>query len=142
MLRDLSVLIVDDNATNRTILRETVAHWHMKADEAQGGVRAMELLEAARRAGHAYCLVLLDAQMPDVDGFHIAARIQQDPGLAGTLVVMLTSAGSTVDAARCRELNIKSYLAKPVKRADLLEAIKLAVVGHREPAQAPLKQPQ
>ena len=66
----------------------------------------MELLETAKSGGHAYSPVSLDAQMPDVDGFHVAARIQQDPGLAKALVVMLTSAGSTADAARCRELNI------------------------------------
>ncbi len=62
MLRDLSVLIADDNATNRTILRETLTHWHMKADEAKGGTQAIELLEAAKNAGHSYRLALLDAQ--------------------------------------------------------------------------------
>ena len=134
MLRDLSVLIVDDNATNRTILRETVAHWHMKADEAQGGSQAIELMEAAKNGGHPYRLVLLDAHMPEVDGFEVAARIQRDPGLAKAFVVMLTSAGSKGDAARCSELDIKAYLAKPIRRADLLEAIKLALIGQPEPA--------
>jgi signal transduction histidine kinase/CheY-like chemotaxis protein len=134
VLRDLSVLIVDDNATNRTILRETLTHWHMRTEEAEGGSQAIELLVAAKNAGHPYRLVLLDAQMPEMDGFAVAARIQKDPRLAKVLVVMLTSAGS--DAARCSELNIKACLAKPIKRADLLEAIKLALVGPREPAKA------
>jgi len=133
MLRDLSVLIADDNATNRTILRETLTHWHMKADEAKGGTQAIELLEAAKNAGHSYRLALLDAQMPGLDGFDVAARIQQDPGLAKAFVVMLASAGSKGDAARCSELDIKAYLAKPIRRADLLAAIKLALVGQREP---------
>jgi signal transduction histidine kinase/DNA-binding response OmpR family regulator len=136
VLRDLSVLIVDDNATNRTILRETLAHWHMRAEEAQGGSQAMELLVAAENAGHPYRLVLLDAQMPEMDGFAVAARIQADPRLAKILVVMLMSARSKSDAARGRELNIKACLAKPIKRAGLLEAIKLALVGPREPAKA------
>jgi PAS domain S-box-containing protein len=134
LLRDLSVLIVDDNATNRTILHETVAHWYMKGDEAQGGSQALKLLRAAKNAGHPYRLVLLDAQMPEVDGFQVAAQIQQDHGLAGAFVVMLTSAGSKSDIARCRELDIKAYLAKPIKRADLLEAIKLALIGQEESA--------
>jgi len=134
MLRDLSVLIVDDNATNRTILRETLTHWHMKADEAHGGEQAIELLEAAENAGHAYRLVLLDMQMPEVDGFSVAARIQQDPALAEAVVVMLTSTGLKGDAARCSELGIKAHLSKPIKRADLLEAIKLALRGQSEPS--------
>ena len=79
-------------------LHETVAHWHMKGDEAQGGSQALELLQAAKNAGHPYRLVLLDAQMPEVDGFRVAAQIQQD-GLARVFVVMLTSAGSKADTA-------------------------------------------
>ena len=64
LLRDISVLIVDDNATNRTVLRETLTQWHMKADEAEGGTQAIELLQAAKGAKHPYRLVLLDRQMP------------------------------------------------------------------------------
>jgi CheY-like chemotaxis protein len=101
MLRGLSVLIADDNATNRTILRETLTHWHMRTQEAHGGRKAIELLESAKEGGYAYRLVLLDAQMPGVDGFEVAARIQQDPELAKAVVVMLTSAGSKSDAERC-----------------------------------------
>jgi len=131
MLRDLRVLIVDDNATNRIILGETLTSWQMKADEAEGGGQAIELLQAAKKAGHAYRLVLLDAQMPGVDGFDVAAQIQRDPSLTAA-VVMLTSAGSKGDASRCNELGIKAYLSKPIKRADLLETIKLALLGPRE----------
>lgn len=132
VLRDLSVLIVDDNATNRTILHETLTQWHMKADEAEGGSQAIGLMQAAKKAGHAYRLVLLDAQMPGMDGFDVAAQTQQDPSLTGSAVVMLTSAGSKGDAARCSGLGIKAYLSKPIKRADLLDAIKLALFGPRE----------
>ncbi len=129
MFRDLSILIVDDNATNRTILRETLTGWHMKTDEAEGGKQALEQMYAAQASGHAYRLVLLDAQMPHMDGFEVAALIQQNHRLRESVVVMLTSAGPRGDAARYRELGITSYLSKPVKRADLLEAIKLALMG-------------
>ncbi len=64
LLRDISVLIVDDNATNRTVLRETLTLWHMKADEAEGGTQAIEMLQAAKGVKHPYRLVLLDRQMP------------------------------------------------------------------------------
>jgi PAS domain S-box-containing protein len=128
-LRDISVLIVDDNATNRTVLRETLTQWHMKADEAEGGTQAMELLQVAKNAKHPYRLVVLDRQMPGLDGFDVAAQIQKDRGLTEAVVVMLTSDGLKGDAARSSKLGIKAYLSKPIKRADLLEAIKLAVFG-------------
>jgi signal transduction histidine kinase/DNA-binding response OmpR family regulator/integral membrane sensor domain MASE1 len=136
MLRDLSVLIVDDNPTHRTILSETLTHWHMKTDQAQGGQQAIGLLEAAKLAGHAYHLALLDAHMPEVDGFDVAARIQQDPGLAKAVILMLTSGGSKSQATRRTDLGVKTYLPKPIKRAELLEAIKLAVLGEREPVKS------
>jgi PAS domain S-box-containing protein len=132
LLRDISVLIVDDNATNRTVLRETLTQWHMKADEAKGGTQAIELLQAAKNAKHPYRLVLLDRQMAGVDGFDVAAQIQQDRGLAEAVVVMLTSGSLKDDVARSNELGVKAYLLKPIKRADLLEAIKLALIGPLE----------
>ncbi|MGA9813635.1 MAG: response regulator [Terriglobales bacterium] len=134
-LRGLSVLIVDDNATNRTVLRETLYGWHMKADEAEDGEQALKLLHAAQASEQAYRLVLLDAQMPGMDGFEVAAVIQQDRGLRKSAVVLLTSAGSRGDAARCSELGMQACLSKPIKRADLLEAIELALLGPREAIQ-------
>jgi PAS domain S-box-containing protein len=132
-LRDISVLIVDDNATNRIVLRETLTQWHMRADEAEGGTQAIELLQTAKNAKHPYRLVLLDRQMPGVDGFDVAAQIQQDHrGLTEAIVVMLTSGSLKGDAARSSELGIKAYLSKPIRRADLLEAIKLALFGQMD----------
>ena len=86
-------------------------------------------MHAAQASGHAYRLVLLDAQMPHMDGFEVAALIQQDHRLRESVVVMLTSAGPKGDAARYRDSGIKAYLSKPIKRADLLEAIILALMG-------------
>jgi PAS domain S-box-containing protein len=132
LLSDISVLIVDDNATNRTVLRETLTQWHMKADEAEGGTQAIEILRAAKSAKHPYRLVLLDRQMPGLDGFDVAAKIQQDRGLTEAVVVMLTSAVLKGDAARFRELGVTVYLSKPIKRGDLLEGIKLALLGPQD----------
>ena len=131
MLRDISVLIVDDNETNRAILRDTLASWHMKTNEADGGSQALEMLQAAKSAKQAYRLVLLDAQMPGLDGFELAAQIQKNPSLTKAVVVMLSSAGLKGDAARCSQLGIKAYLSKPIKRSDLLQAIKLALLGEQ-----------
>jgi CheY-like chemotaxis protein len=85
------------------------------------------MLEEARSKGQPFRLVLLDAQMPEVDGFWVAEKIKKEPDLAGAVIVMLTSAGLRGDAARCRELGIRAYLPKPIRRADLLEAIRMVL---------------
>ena len=135
-LLDLPVLIVDDNATNRLILEQNVRSWHMRPVCAASGPAALELLEQARGSGEPFALVLLDAHMPDMDGFGLAERIQQRPDLAGAMLMMLTSGGQPDDIERCRALGIRTYLRKPVKQSDLLDGI-IATLGHsvvlREP---------
>ena len=137
-LRDVAVLIVDDNATNRRILKEMLLGWRMRPVETDSGRSALALLKQAAADRRAFSLVLLDAQMPEVDGFQVADQVMQDPQIAGSVLIMLTSAGFRGDAARCRELGIKAYLAKPVKRSDLLEAIKTVLMspGRTEPVPA------
>jgi len=122
-LRDVSVLIVDDNATNRHILKEILAGWRMSTVEADSGRSALALLKQAAGENRGFSLVLLDAQMPGVDGFQVAAQTKQDPATASSALIMLTSAGFRGDAARCRELGIQAYLPKPIKHSDLLHAI-------------------
>ena len=124
MLRDLRVLVVDDNATNRRILHDVLVGWHMKPVLTGGGRAALSVLREARHGRPPFSLVLLDAQMPDMDGFAVADAIRQDPHLMGSVIVMLTSSGSRGDAARCHELGIEAYLAKPIRQADLLASIR------------------
>ena len=127
-LRNLPVLVVDDNATNRRILKEMLVQWEMKPTLADGGWAALACLYRARNALEPFTLVLTDAHMPDMDGFTLAERIKQSPELAPvTTIMMLTSGGRPGDAARCRELNITAYLVKPIKQTDLLQAILIAV---------------
>jgi CheY-like chemotaxis protein len=120
MLRDLRVLVVDDNATSRGVLLDILLAWNMRPTLVEGGREAIALLE---RADTPFPLVLLDAGMPEVDGFALVEKLKQDPKFKDTVVIMLISAGLRGDAARCRELGIKGYLTKPIRRSDLLEAI-------------------
>jgi len=122
-LRGKQVLVVDDNATNRFILEEMLQRWQMRPSLAESGERALECLEQARDKKGAYPLVLLDARMPDMDGFTLAQKIKKDPSLAGATIMMLTSDGRRGDAARCLELGISAYLTKPIRQSDLLDAI-------------------
>ncbi len=136
-LRDLPVLVVDDNATNRRILEEILLQWRMKPALAEGGWTALAALERACDLGRPFPLVLIDAQMPDMDGFALVERIKSDPRLAGATIMMLTSAGQRGDAARCRALGIVAYLIKPIKQSDLLEAILLALGQKPRPSDLP-----
>jgi PAS domain S-box-containing protein len=126
-LRGMPVMAVDDNATNLRILEEILVHWQMKPALANGGWTALAAMGRALDAGKPFPLVLIDAQMPDMDGFALAERIRQNPRLAGATIMMLTSAGRPGDAARCRELGIAAYLVKPIKQSELLDAILIAL---------------
>jgi two-component system sensor histidine kinase/response regulator len=127
-LRGLPVLVVDDNATNRRILQEMLLAWQMNPTVTESGPEALMIAQRAFTEGAPFSLILVDAQMPGMDGFSFVERIKEDARLANSVVIMLTSAGFRGDAARCRELGIKGYLTKPNKRSELLEAIK-AVLG-------------
>ena len=117
------VLVVDDNAVNRRIFVEALSRWQMKPTAVTGGREALDALLAAAQAGNPFALVLLDANMPDLDGFAVAERIRQEQTLAGATIMMLTSSGQYGDSTRCRELGVAAYLTKPIKPADLLQAI-------------------
>jgi len=122
-LHGLSVLVVDDNATNRLILQEALTKWGMWPTLVESGKAALVALQEARNAGSSFALVLLDAMMPEMDGFTLAARITQDPDLVVATLMMLSSANRGEDAARCRELGVAAYLSKPVRQSTLLDAI-------------------
>jgi signal transduction histidine kinase/DNA-binding response OmpR family regulator len=136
-VRDLRVLVVDDNATSRKILEDMLRSWRMNPVMADDGQQALDALERASAEGQVFSLVLLDTQMPGVEGFAVAERIQKDPRCMGPIVIMLTSAGLRGDAARCRELGIRAYLPKPVKQSDLLEAIKIALAPQNQTEGSP-----
>jgi signal transduction histidine kinase/DNA-binding response OmpR family regulator len=126
-LAGLAVLVVDDNATSRRILQEMLRGWGMNPKLADRGLEAVALLEKAQTRGVPFPIVLLDAHMPEVDGFWIADQIKKNPRLGQPKIVMLTSVGVRGDAAKCREAGIRTYLTKPVKRSDLLDVVKLAL---------------
>jgi signal transduction histidine kinase/ligand-binding sensor domain-containing protein/CheY-like chemotaxis protein len=128
-LKGLRVLVVDDNATNRRILQEMLTQWSMRPVAVGGGADALVALNQATVAGDAYPLVVLDAHMPELDGFSLAARIRGTPELAGTIIMMLSSARQKDDLERCRQLGIAAYLVKPIGQAELRESI-LKVLDH------------
>jgi two-component system sensor histidine kinase/response regulator len=126
-LRNLPVLIVDDNQTNCRILHDILVHWGLRPTVVNGGPEALEILKHAHRSGMPFSLLLLDFQMPEMDGFELVKRIRQDPELAGATIIMLSSVGEQGDGVRCRDLGVKAYLNKPIKQSDLRQAILSAI---------------
>jgi two-component system, sensor histidine kinase and response regulator len=128
-LRDLSVLVVDDNTTHRRLLETMLIGWRMVPTLATSAPEALAALRVAQDSGRPFHVVLTDVQMPDVDGFAMAETIQKDPTIAGATIVMLTSVGQPHDAARCRALGVAGYLTKPIRRSELRDTILLARGG-------------
>lgn len=126
-LAELPVLIVDDNATNRAMLENTLTQWKMRTTAVGNGVSAVTAMKRAAAQGQPFALILLDAFMPDQDGFAVAEQINKDPELNGVTIMMLTSSDRNGEAARCRDLGIACYLRKPISQAELLDAIRTAL---------------
>ncbi len=145
-LSDLRVLVVDDTAVNRRMLHEMLQNWGMHPVAVSGGEEALQAMATAATEGRAFDLVLLDARMPRMDGFEVAARIRDDRAIDGPTVMMLTSDGHTGESARCRDLGIHATLIKPIRQAQLLQAVTAAMSGTRaslppEPSASPASDP-
>lgn len=123
ILRDMNVLIVDDNATNQQILLKMLRNWQTVPKAVESGARAITTLQEAQRLGKFFPLILLDAHMPEMDGFTLADHIKKNPNWETATIMMLSSAGQRGDAKRCRELGVAAYLTKPIGQEELLEAI-------------------
>jgi two-component system, sensor histidine kinase and response regulator len=128
-LEGARILVVDDNATNRLILREMLVRNGAEVTEAGSGELALAELACARASGHPYRLMLLDYRMPGMDGVEVARKAIGDgftrafAGGKETMILMLTSEDLNFRLARIREAGLQTYLIKPVKRAELLEKI-------------------
>jgi len=134
-LDGLRVLIVDDNPVNRRILEAQTRSWRMHPTVADGGRAGIEAVAAAARSGQPFELILLDANMPDCDGFAVAKELAGHPAVGTGTIMMLSSSGPGGDIARCRDIGVSEYLTKPLKPSDLFEAICRA--ARRAPAVVP-----
>ena len=122
-LRDLPVLVVEDNQTHRVILGEMLSGWAMKPTLVEDAPAALEALERQHESGKPFPLVLMDSIMPKMDGFALAEQIRARPHLEGTIIMMLSSNAQLEDANRCRHLGISIHLTKPIRQSDLLDAL-------------------
>ncbi len=137
-LEGLPTLIIDDNATNRRILCELTLQWKMKPHMSDGGESGLRELSRAASEGNPYRLLLLDEQMPGIDGWEVLDRIRRNPAFESVAIMMLSSCDQVASAARCRQMGVETYLIKPISPSDLLGSIRLAIGKHRPPGVAAL----
>ena len=119
----LSVLIVDDNATNRLILRENLVSWGALVSEAENGKDCLETIEIREREGKPFHLILMDGRMPGMDGFETVEEIKTRFGHLIKIVMLLTSDNRSDKISRAKKAGVPAYLVKPVKKDELKEAI-------------------
>ena len=142
----LPVLLVDDNIANRRILGDVLRKWGMKPVSAASGSEALTLVRGAFEDGAPFDLIIIDVHMPEMNGFELARNLQKSPHRAGAVVLMLTSGDHPGDVRRARESGVSNFLLKPVRKAELREAIVSALdtLGSSQqnsPSPQPLPQP-
>ena len=122
-LHQVKVLIVDDNATNRKVLRYQLSAWGVQVDEADSAAGAIAQLRHQYQQGQPYHLAILDMQMPDMDGEMLGAQIKADAQLQTTQLIMMTSLNHWGGARQALQLGFAAYLVKPVKQSRLLDSL-------------------
>ncbi len=132
-IQGLKTLVVDDSAANRRILEETLSRWGASVTAVENGKRGLRELRKAGESADPYRLIMIDSRMPVMDGFELVGRLRGAEDIAAATVMMLSSDRRTRDLARCRELGITGYVVKPIKQAELLEAVTAALGEPRMP---------
>jgi CheY-like chemotaxis protein len=133
-LRGLRVLVVDDNATHRDLLERQLAAWGARADAADDGAAALQVLGAAQAAGDPFDLAIVDLRMPGLDGAALGCRIRTDERFRTLPLVLLVALGRLGDARRCAALGFSAYLSKPIRQAELFDALVQARAAAGDPA--------
>jgi two-component system sensor histidine kinase/response regulator len=129
-LHGLSVLVVDNNATNRRVLEDMLRRLDMRPTTCESAAAGLAALDQIM--DFATCpVIIVDAHMPDMDGFAFVEQVNKIPGLLKPTIIMLTSAGHREDVQRCKELGISAYLWKPVAQAELFQAIQTTLGMYR-----------
>lgn len=127
-LSGVPILVVDDNEINRLVFREMASSFGLVPSEAADGKEALAKIEKAFESGEPYPLILLDLDMPEMDGFEVARIVKQGPYGKNTKIILMTSVGQKGDAAYCKGVGISGYLLKPlVRESELLDAISIAL---------------
>jgi two-component system, sensor histidine kinase and response regulator len=125
-IQGVRILVVDDNRTNRVVLKEQLCSWGCRSDESADGNGALDKLRQAVRNGDPFTIAILDMEMPGMDGAMLGTAIKEDPRLRDTVLIMLTSRTQRGDAGQMKEIGFAAYLTKPLRGIQLHDCLKLA----------------
>ncbi|MCG8633765.1 MAG: response regulator [Desulfobacterales bacterium] len=137
-LKGNHILIVDDNKTNRFVLKADLANWGCRVEEADDGYTALDKLISAENEGDGFDIAVIDMQMPGMDGETLGREIKQYPAISSLRMIMLTSMGMRGDAWRFQGAGFSAYLNKPVKQQELFDCLTMV---HPDNAAAQLPGP-
>jgi two-component system, sensor histidine kinase and response regulator len=126
-IKDLEILVIDDNATNRRIFHDMLKSWGSIPFVFDSGKAGLESINSKLAQNAIYPIIILDSNMPEMDGFQVAKSIRQISSYDNSSIFMLTSADRQGDAAIARELKINSYMIKPVVSSDLFNTILISL---------------
>lgn len=137
-ISNVPMLVVDDNSTNREVLRRQLELWGAKVDVAASSQQALDLINAKLKDNEhpLYQVAFLDMQMPDMDGAHLGETLRGNPNLNSTKLIMMTSIGNRGDAARLAQIGFNGYFPKPTTTSDLLGALAVLLDDGEALAQA------
>jgi len=131
-LRGTRILVIDDNKTNRDILRLQLSAWHCIVEEAEDATQALHLLRLHAEQNNAFDIAFVDMQMPGMDGEELGRIIKKDPAIQDTILIMFTSMGKRGDAKRMSKIGFRAYLTKPLKQSQLYDCL-VSVLSHAPP---------
>ncbi len=126
-LSGLRVCLVDDNATNRSLLQYHVSAWNMTHESAVDGPSALSLLRRAAQEGTPFDIAIVDVHMPEMSGLELCRLMKEDPTIAKTHVILLTASGQRGDSMLAKEVGAAAYLTKPIRERHLADCIRLTL---------------
>jgi PAS domain S-box-containing protein len=132
VLNGKRILIVEENATNRSILRYQLEYWGCQCEEADNGETALDMLKTAHRSNTAYDTAVLCMHSPKIDGMALGLRIKADNDLKATQMIMLVPMSQRGDIAKLNEQGYWVHLCKPIKQAHLLSCLKEVTEGRKD----------
>lgn len=122
-LQGLAALVVDDNATNRRILKDVLTSWHMIPHLADSAESALAMMQEAKAKAQPFAFVLIDGRMPGTDGITFAKHIIETPALAGATLMMLTSSDQKEERERLQQIGLSGFMLKPIRPSELQIAL-------------------
>jgi PAS domain S-box-containing protein len=131
-IKNARILVVDDNATNREVLRIQLRSWGARVEETPGSRDALSALNDARDRNDPFRLAILDMQMPEMDGRMLAKAIKSDVKVRDTLLVMMTSIAKNCDSDHLEFEGFEACLEKPVRQSELFNTLVTVLAGSRK----------